>query len=414
MANKITQGHIDYLNQGIKATNLNSAFKDAELDGIDILDISNLDTSLCTNFDSCFENSNISFNSLKAFLDMKNALSIKNMFKNFTGSGFVYVYNFPENLDKSEISPPGPDHYGKILSYYPYNYEDRKYGPMPNENMVAILSDYTDDYVEQYMHTRNDGIEYVEDYLGVLAYLNSGIKVSNLYFAFEYFGLSDNVIEAINENCPGLDILNLTNLNTSECTDMSNAFNTCLMSKIDISTWNTSSCTTMKGMFYQSNIKTIDISHFIMDNVTNIEAMFSRSKVNNVKLPNIDNSKVTSLDSLFCFNKDIETIDFSNFNVDKIISMCNMFEECSFLETLNIPNWNTNKVTDMSKMFFKCSNLKTINGIFDLSSCTNCSDMFWACNSLTGVHLKNVPRSLDLSQIGGTEGETYIIDNYID
>ena len=81
MANKLTQGHIDYLNQGIKATCLDNAFRAAELDGIDILDITNLDTSLCTDFDDCFNNYKYNVKTDNA-IDMSSATTCNNMFMN--------------------------------------------------------------------------------------------------------------------------------------------------------------------------------------------------------------------------------------------------------------------------------------------------------------------------------------------
>lgn len=68
----------------------------------------------------------------------------------------------------------------------------------------------------------------------------------------------------------------------------------------------------------------------------------------------------------------------------------------------------------MSSMFGGCSNLTSITGVIDMSACTDCNGMFNNCDNLTDVHLCNVPRSLDLYQTGGTEGTTYIIDNYLD
>ena len=87
------------------------------------------------------------------------------------------------------------------------------------------------------------------------------------------------------------------------------------------------------------------------------------------------------------------------------------------LEEINIYNWDTSNVTRMSNLFSGCRKLKKIIiDALDLSSCTNVNFMFsWYAEDIpVYLHLKNVPRSLDLSNISGTEGKTYIIDNYID
>ena len=71
----------------------------------------------------------------------------------------------------------------------------------------------------------------------------------------------------------------------------------------------------------------------------------------------------------------------------------------------------------MYGMFQYCESLQEIicpNG-FDLSSCSNIRDMFTNCNSYREpLHFKNVPRALDFSNIGGTKGTHYVIDNYKD
>ena len=94
--------------------------------------------------------------------------------------------------------------------------------------------------------------------------------------------------------------------------------------------------------------------------------------------------------------------------------MFRMFFSCYDLTTLDVSNWDTSACTNMSGMFGYCNSLSTIKGALDLSHVTNVLGMFTASSELRGVHLKNVPRSLDLSGIGGTEGVTYIVDNYID
>lgn len=110
----------------------------------------------------------------------------------------------------------------------------------------------------------------------------------------------------------------------------------------------------------------------------------------------------------------VTTLNLSNLDTSILINLSRAFTDCLYISVLNINSWNTSKVTNMNSVFNYCASLTTINGVIDMSSCTNCDLMFYFCDKLRGVHLKNVPRSLDLSEIGGTEGVTYIIDNYID
>ena len=118
----------------------------------------------------------------------------------------------------------------------------------------------------------------------------------------------------------------------------------------------------------------------------------------------------------FMFNgcKNLTSIDVSNFDTSTVTNMASMFSNCSNLTSIDLSNFNTNKVINMDGMFCNCLSLVEIVGTLDLTSCTNVHKMFKNCYELKGVHLKNVPRTLDFTYIGGTEGVTYIIDNYID
>ena len=137
------------------------------------------------------------------------------------------------------------------------------------------------------------------------------------------------------------------------------------------------------------------------------------SALTNIDLSGFDTSNVTNMNYMFQSCNVLETVDLSNFDTSKVTNMRSMFYMCRNLKKLDISNFDTSKATDFSYFFGSCSNLTTVNGILDLTSCKYFSNVFVNCN-IKGLHLKNVPRSLDFSNCGGTEGETYIIDNYID
>ena len=146
--------------------------------------------------------------------------------------------------------------------------------------------------------------------------------------------------------------------------------------------------------------------------------MFSGcSKISSLDVSNWDVSQVTSMRSMFDYCSKITSLDVSNWNVSKVTDTSYMFSQCNSLVSLDISNWNTSKVTTMNSMFKQCSSLKTIIGAIDMSSCTNCDDMLASCNiGSYGLHLKNVPRSLDLSKIHSSSffgTPKYTVDNYI-
>ena len=129
---------------------------------------------------------------------------------------------------------------------------------------------------------------------------------------------------------------------------------------------------------------------------------------------------VTSCNSSFYHCAYLQSIPWNELNIEtsQCTTMLAMFENCSNLVSLNLSNMNTSKVTNMRRMFYGCLKLKEIicpNG-FDMSSCTIVNQMFYMCSRYSGepLHFKNVPRDLDFSNIGGTKGKHYVIDNYID
>ena len=117
---------------------------------------------------------------------------------------------------------------------------------------------------------------------------------------------------------------------------------------------------------------------------------------------------------MFGYCEALTNLELSNFDTSNVTNMSRMFYRCGALTNLELSNFDTSKVTNMSYMFGYCSALTIIKGSLDLSSAALVTNMFIGCTKLKNVHLKNVPRTLNLSNIGGIEGETYIIDNYID
>ena len=84
-----------------------------------------------------------------------------------------------------------------------------------------------------------------------------------------------------------------------------------------------------------------------------------------------------------------------------------MFQRCTSLTS--VPLFDTSNVTDMYNMFSGCKKLTSINWEIDMTSCTDCKNMFYNCPA-TNIRLKNVPSTLDLSKIGTTN---YTVVNYI-
>ena len=136
----------------------------------------------------------------------------------------------------------------------------------------------------------------------------------------------------------------------------------------------TSNATSMKDMFYAcTNLATVDLSHFNTSNVKDMSSMFYSC------------NKFTSLDLI-------------NFNTSKVTTMGDMFNSCSNLTSLDLSSFDTSKATTMSGMFYRCSSLPNIIGSIDCISAQYLSNMFANCTKLIDVTLKNIKKSLSLSQ----------------
>lgn len=173
-------------------------------------------------------------------------------------------------------------------------------------------------------------------------------------------------------NNSGLKQINVSNWDTSNVTNMSNTFSHCeLLTSIDISKWNTSKVTNMEGMFVDCNLlASVDVSKW-------------------------NTSKVTDMASMFSGCGTLRSIDVSKWNTSNVTDMSGMFFGCGSLHSVDITGWDTSKVTNMTRLFFNCSSLTTITGVLDFKNCTEYYGIFFGCNNLTSVKVKNLPVDID-------------------
>ena len=129
-----------------------------------------------------------------------------------------------------------------------------------------------------------------------------------------------------------LTILDVSNFNTSNVTNMSGMFNGSKATKLDVSDFDTSSVTDMEGMFAGSQATTLDLNNFDTSNVTNMSSMFSFCQATSIDLSSFDTSKVTDMHYMFSNSTNLKTIYASNkFNTDAVTSSTEMFYDCTSL-----------------------------------------------------------------------------------
>ena len=275
---------------------------------------------------------------------------------------------------------------------------DGVYGPIPDENGFVNLDNYAETYILDYRSLSEIPKENQK-------YLDSGIKPTSMINAF---GIKNS------GNYSTLLKLDLSKLDTSFCTDMSYAFYYLLsLQELNISNWNTGNVANMKCMFDHvgGSSLVLDVSNFNTSKVTNMSCMF-RYVSSPIDVSNFNTSKVTDMSYMFKSYKG--ELDVSNFNTSNVTNMGYMFDQYGAnSKVLDVSNFNTSKVTSMTHMFY-ATTATIIDATFDLSNCVSVFFTFEGSSNIKGIHLKNVPRRLDFGDIGGTKGETYIIDNYID
>ena len=169
------------------------------------------------------------------------------------------------------------------------------------------------------------------------------------------------------------------------------------VTSIDLSNLDTSGMTNMSNMFSGNTLLTsINFGdNFNTSNVNNMRAMFNDcNSLKKLDLSGFNTSDVTSMDSMFRKCKSLKNIDLSNFDTTNVITMAYMFEECSSLTNLDLSSFGTSKVKLMNDMFYNCSNLLSLDlSNFDTSNVTNMTDMFWKCNALITLDLTNFDTS---------------------
>ena len=202
-------------------------------------------------------------------------------------------------------------------------------------------------------------------------------------------------------DCPKLASLDLSGLDTSDVTNMSNMFSYCWsLTSLDLSPLDTSNVTNMRGMFSEcSSLASLDLSPLDTSNVTDMSYMLSGcSKLTSLDLSPLDTSKVTNMSYMLYYCPSLTSLDLSPLDTSNVTSMRGIFAHCSKLASLDLSPLDTSNVTDMSDMFSSCSRLASLDlSSFDTSQVESMSRMFYGCSSLASLDVS----SFDTSNVTG-------------
>lgn len=140
-------------------------------------------------------------------------------------------------------------------------------------------------------------------------------------------------------DCTSLNSLDVSNLYTSNVTDMGEMFRNCsTLTSLEVGNFDTSKVTLMGGMFMDcKSLDSLDVSNFNTSNVTNIESMFYFcTSLENLDVSFFDTQNVQNMNFMFCGCHVLTSLDVSNFDTSGTTHMCSMFAYCYKLSTLKV------------------------------------------------------------------------------
>ena len=186
--------------------------------------------------------------------------------------------------------------------------------------------------------------------------------------------------------CSSLSSLDLSPLDTSKVTNMSYMLYYCpSLTSLDLSPLDTSNVTSMRGIFaHCSKLASLDLSPLDTSNVTNMSSMLRGcSRISSFDLSPLDTSNVTDMSYMLSGCSKLTSLDLSSFDTSQVESMGGMFDGCSRLASLDLSSFDTSNVTGMSRMFYGCSSLASLDvSSFDTSGAVGMKGMFSGCSKL--------------------------------
>ena len=194
-------------------------------------------------------------------------------------------------------------------------------------------------------------------------------------------------------DCKKVKVLDLSNFDTSNVTDMISMFLHCSsLVELNLQGFVTNNVSDMASMFNGCKaLKHLDLSGFDTSNVSDMACMFSGCKsLKHLDLSGFDTSNVEDMEDMFSGCSSLKELDLSNFNTRNVTDMFDMFGGCESLTKLDVSNFDTSKVSNMGSMFEGCESLSHLDlSSFDTSNVTNMYLMFSGCKSLKGLDLSN-------------------------
>ena len=159
----------------------------------------------------------------------------------------------------------------------------------------------------------------------------------------------------------------------------------------------------MKYMFIQQyKLKTVNMSNLDTSNVTDMSLMFDDcSSLQSISFKGLNLSKVKNMCAIFEGCRSLKSVDFTGVNTKSLTGMYYMFQYCISLKNVKLQSFNTSNVTEMQSMFSECKSLQKLDLFnFNIEKVTNIQCMFYGCRELKNIYVNS---SWNTDHIGNYE-----------
>jgi hypothetical protein len=198
----------------------------------------------------------------------------------------------------------------------------------------------------------------------------------------------------------------MENANLSNATDVSQAFNYCgQLETADLSGWKLSSkATSLNAMFHMcQKLKSAKVGNIIQSGITNLSQMFQNNLLlETVDITGCDTSSVTSVNSMFNGCRALQEVKgIDELNLTKCTNASNMFYCCSSMTEFNVDKWHLDSVTSCNTMFANCDKVASLDFSSYNFNNSNSIDFTNMCSNMKSLTTIKLPSYLKGSNFNG-------------
>lgn len=198
------------------------------------------------------------------------------------------------------------------------------------------------------------------------------VNFSNIFLNCEKLKTLDvsgmNVSKAVNLSgmfggCKSLTSIDLTNFKTTRANEMSYLFDGCSsLTTLKFTTIDTSNASNLSYMFRGcSSLKALDLTHFNTSKANNLSGMFYGCYgLTSLNLNSFSTANVTKMETMFYGCSNLAVLSLVHFNTENVTTMKGIFNGCYGLTSLDLTSFSTGNVTTLVDMFKNCNSLSRL------------------------------------------------------